>query len=136
MILSAGVVVVREAADGWRVLLLRVYNYWDCPKGEVDVGEAPLATAKREVAEETGITDLDFHWGESYFETEPYSKGKVARYYLARTTLETVKLGINPDLGRAEHHEARWLRFDEANRLLVPRLRQVLAWAKTTMGEA
>jgi bis(5'-nucleosidyl)-tetraphosphatase len=135
MILSAGVVVVREAADGWRVLLLRVYNYWDCPKGEVAPGEAPLATATREVAEETGLTGLDFHWGEGYFETEPYSKGKVARYYLALIHVETVKLGINPDLGRAEHHEARWLRFDEASRLLVPRLQRVLAWAKTTMGE-
>ena len=135
MILSAGVVVVREAADGWRVLLLRVYNYWDCPKGEVGPGEQPLATAKREVVEETGITSLDFHWGEGYFETEPYSQGKVARYYLARTRAETVKLGVNPALGRAEHHEARWLRFDEASKLLVPRLQRVLAWAKSTMGE-
>lgn len=135
MILSAGVVVVREAADGWRVLLLRVYNYWDCPKGEVVTDEEPLATAKREVAEETGITSLDFHWGEGFIETEPYSRGKVARYYLARTDIDTVTMGINPELGRAEHHEARWLRFEEAGPLLVPRLQRVLAWAKTTMGE-
>lgn len=135
MILSAGVVVVREATDGWRVLLLRVYNYWDCPKGEVDPGEEPFATAKREVAEETGITHLDFRWGEGFIETEPYAKGKVARYYLARTTVEDVTLGVNPALGRAEHHEARWLRFDEGSKLLVPRLQRVLAWAKTTMGQ-
>ena len=54
-ILSAGVVVVRRVDDGWRVLLLRVYNYWDCPKGVVEPGEDPLATARREVREETGI---------------------------------------------------------------------------------
>jgi len=53
-ILSAGVVVVRRAEDGWRVLLLRVYNYWDCPKGVVEPGEDPLAAARREVHEETG----------------------------------------------------------------------------------
>ena len=50
--------------DDWRVLLLRVYNYWDCPKGMVEPGEDPLATARREVAEETGIEDLEFRWGE------------------------------------------------------------------------
>ena len=53
-ILSAGVVVVRHTDDGWRVLLLRVYNYWDCPKGVVEPGEDPLATARREAREETG----------------------------------------------------------------------------------
>lgn len=130
MTLSAGVVVVREASDGWRVLLLRVYNYWDCPKGEVHPGEAPLIAARREVAEETGVTRLDFRWGEDFVETEPYSKNKVARYYLAATDIEKVTLGINPVLGRSEHHEARWLPIDEAHPLLVPRLQRVLAWAR------
>lgn len=130
MTLSAGVVVVREASDGWRVLLLRVYNYWDCPKGEVQPGEAPLIAARREVAEETGVTRLDFRWGEDFVETEPYSKNKVARYYLAATDIEKVTLGINPALGRSEHHEARWLPIDEAHPLLVPRLQRVLAWAR------
>ena len=82
-ILSAGVVVVRRADDGWRVLLLRVYNYWDFPKGVVEAGEDPLAAAQREVREETGIEDLEFRWGEEFIETAPYSKNKVARYYLA-----------------------------------------------------
>lgn len=129
-ILSAGVVVVRHTPDGWRVLLLRVYNYWDCPKGEVEAGEDPLATARREVTEETGLADLQFRWGEDFIETPPYSKNKVARYYLASTATEDVTLGINPALGRAEHHEARWLNFDEANRLTGPRLQRVLAWAR------
>jgi bis(5'-nucleosidyl)-tetraphosphatase len=41
-----------------------------------------------------------------------------------------VTLGVNPALGRPEHHEARWLTFDEARPLLVPRLQRVLEWAK------
>ena len=110
-ILSAGVVVVRRAADGWRVLLLRVYNYWDFPKGVVEAGEDPLATARREVREETGIEDLEFRWGEEFIETEPYSKNKVARYYLATSPADVVKLPVNPELGRPEHHECRWLKF-------------------------
>jgi len=48
-VLSAGVVVVRLADDGPRYLLLRVYRYWDFPKGEVAADEDPLATARREV---------------------------------------------------------------------------------------
>jgi 8-oxo-dGTP pyrophosphatase MutT (NUDIX family) len=128
--LSAGVVVVRETDDGWRVLLLRVYNYWDYPKGEVQPGEDPLAAARREADEEAGLTNLDFRWGEDFIETEPYAKNKVARYYLAATETEKVTLGINSALGRAEHHEARWLTLDEANALLVPRLQRVLAWSR------
>jgi bis(5'-nucleosidyl)-tetraphosphatase len=131
MTLSAGVVVVRESAQEWLVLLLRVYSYWDCPKGEVDPGEDPLATARREVSEETGITGLDFRWGQIFIETEPYAKNKVARYYLASSDTATVKLGINYELGKPEHHEARWLAFDEATPLLVPRLQRVLAWARS-----
>jgi len=64
-ILSAGVVVVRRVDGEWRVLLLRAYNYWDCPKGLVEAGEDPRASARREVREETGIGELSFRWGDS-----------------------------------------------------------------------
>jgi bis(5'-nucleosidyl)-tetraphosphatase len=133
-VLSAGVVVVGQAGEAWRVLLLRAYNYWDCPKGLVEPGEDPLATARREVREETGIEDLDFRWGEVFIETEPYSKNKVARYYLASSAAEKVILGINPALGKAEHHEGRWFAFDDAMPLLVPRLQRVLRWARTRIA--
>ena len=133
-ILSAGVVVVRRADDGWRVLLLRAYNYWDCPKGVVERGEEPLATAKREVREETGLEQLDFRWGEEFIETEPYSKNKVARYYLATSPAGAVKLPLSTELGRPEHHEYRWLGFENARRLVVPRLIPVLAWSAHRIG--
>ena len=133
-ILSAGVVVVRRAEDGWRVLLLRVYNYWDCPKGLVEAGEGPLDTARREVREETGITDLEFRWGEEFIETPPYSKGKVARYYLAETRTADANLPINPQLGRTEHHEWRWLSWEEAEQRVVDRLWNVLRWAQDRIG--
>ena len=133
-ILSAGVVVVRRADDGWRVLLLRAYNYWDCPKGVVEAGEEPLATAKREVREETGLEALDFGWGEEFIETEPYSKNKVARYYLATSAAGAVKLPVSAELGRPEHHEYRWLKFEEARALVVPRLIPVLAWSAHRIG--
>jgi bis(5'-nucleosidyl)-tetraphosphatase len=128
--LSAGVVVVRRQAGEWRFLLLRAFRYWDFPKGAVEAGEAPLAAAIREVAEESGLHGLEFRWGERFRDTEPYSHGKVARYYLAESAEGEAHLPVNPGLGRPEHDEFRWLGYDAARVLLVPRVQRVLDWAQ------
>lgn len=127
--LSAGVVVVRYTEAGWRFLLLRAFNHWDFPKGMVEDGESPLAAAVREVHEETLIGDLEFAWGEAHTQTGPYSRGKVARYFVARTGTAEVTLPVNPDLGRAEHSEFRWVDVEAALDLVSPRVRPVLEWA-------
>jgi 8-oxo-dGTP pyrophosphatase MutT (NUDIX family) len=127
--LSAGVVVVRQAAEGWRFLLLRAFNHWDFPKGMVEPGEEPLAAAIREVREESTIDDLEFAWGELSTQTGPYSRGKTARYYVASTQTAAVVLPVNPQLGHAEHSEFRWADFDEAMDLVSPRVRPVVQWA-------
>jgi 8-oxo-dGTP pyrophosphatase MutT (NUDIX family) len=83
--LSCGVVLARQTENGWVTLLLRAYHHWDFPKGLQEEGEQPLDAAIREVGEETSIDELEFEWGERFMETGPYSRGKTARYYLART---------------------------------------------------
>ena len=128
-ILSAGVVISRKFPDETRYLLLRAFNYWDFPKGMVEDGEEPMAAAIREVQEETGLTGLDFRWGKGYQETPPYGIGKIARYYLAESREGEVFLPVNPELGRPEHEEFRWLTYDEAMSLLAPRLKTILNWA-------
>lgn len=130
---SAGVVVVRTFGEEWRYLLLRVFKNWDFPKGGVEEGESPLEAARREVEEETGLTVLEFRWGEQYLDTEPYSNGKVARYYLAACDQGEAWLPINPELGRPEHHEFRWCAIDTARRLLPERISPVLEWAHKTL---
>jgi 8-oxo-dGTP pyrophosphatase MutT (NUDIX family) len=132
--LSAGVVVVRQTEEGWRFLLLRAFNHWDFPKGMVEPGEEPLAAAVREVREESLISDLEFAWGEPTTRTGPYSRGKVACYYIAATRTADVSLPVNPELGRAEHSEFRWVDFDEAMALVSPRVRPVLRWAAQVMN--
>ena len=132
--LSAGVVVVRDTEDGPRYLLLRAYRHWDFPKGMVETGEEPLAAARREVAEETGIDSLDFAWGEVFRETPPYARGKVARYYLARTAREDVTLAANPQTGIHEHMEYRWVKRADAATMVTPRVRQILDWAAACMA--
>jgi 8-oxo-dGTP pyrophosphatase MutT (NUDIX family) len=132
--LSCGVVMARQTDSGWMTLLLRAYHHWDFPKGIREDGEQSLQAALREVQEETGISDLAFDWGERYFETGPYSRGKVARYYIARTQTERVEMGISPETGEAEHHEWRWVSFDQAYDLGSPRVRQIVQWARQIIG--
>jgi 8-oxo-dGTP pyrophosphatase MutT (NUDIX family) len=131
---AAGAVVFRRTDRGIRLLVLRAYKNWDFPKGVVEPGEEPLATAKREVLEETGIADLDFPFGDEFRETVPYAANKVARYYLAETGEDEIELPVSPELGRPEHHEYRWVTYDEAEDLLPPRLAVVLDWARRTLS--
>jgi 8-oxo-dGTP pyrophosphatase MutT (NUDIX family) len=132
---SAGVIVVHGDPGARRFLLLRAYRNWDFPKGMVEPHEAPLDAARREVREETGITELAFEWGEDYRETAPYNRGKIARYYLAATRSPNVELSVNPELGRPEHDEYRWTTHDEALALLPARLIPILDWAQATLND-
>ena len=131
---SAGVVVVRELKGSWRFLMLRAYRNWDFPKGLVESGEQPLEAAIREVREETMIDSLNFRWGEVYRETAPYSHKKIARYYVAQTSIEAVMLPVRPELGRAEHNEWRWVTFEQGLALCSPRLDPIIRWAAETIG--
>lgn len=132
--LSCGAVVVRSSGAGWLTLMLRAYRNWDFPKGLREEGETPLEAARREVGEETGIVDTELTWGERHMDTGPYSHGKVARYYLMQTRTADVTMGISPLLGRPEHHEYRWLTFDEAFDIAAPRVRLVIRWARQVVG--
>jgi 8-oxo-dGTP pyrophosphatase MutT (NUDIX family) len=133
--MSCGAVILRETPAGWRVLMLRVFRHWDFPKGLMEAGETPKQTALREVAEESGITGLEFPWGDVWQDTGPYNRGKIARYYLARTDQAEVQLLPSPDTGRPEHSEYRWVSFAQARRLASPRVAAVVKWVEQVVGE-
>ncbi len=133
--LSAGVVVVRRVHGEWHYLLLCSFQYWDFPKGLVEAGELPLAAAQREVAEESALTNLQFHWGVDYCETPPYGQyRKIARYYLAESSEGMVELLVNPELGLPEHDEFCWVDQVRAETLLAPRVQPVLRWAAALLS--
>jgi len=95
---------------------------WALPKGLVDTGEDPAATAVREVAEETGVQGtLDEKLGDVRY---VYTRGgqrifKVVSFYLVR--YRGGRIGDVPAAFRHEVAEARWLPLDEAPRLLAYR---------------
>jgi 8-oxo-dGTP pyrophosphatase MutT (NUDIX family) len=131
---AAGAVVFRRTEGGVRLLLLRAFKNWDFPKGLIEPGESGLDAARRECTEETGLTDLEFPFGDLHQDTLAYAGGKVARYFLAETEAARIELPVSPELGRPEHHEWRWVSFDEAEELLPPRLGMVLDWARSTLA--
>jgi 8-oxo-dGTP pyrophosphatase MutT (NUDIX family) len=126
---SSGVVVVSVVDRKLKFLLLRAYRNWDFPKGLVEAGEEPIDAAVREVREETALDDISFDWGMVFFDTGPYNKGKISRYYIARSKEVRVSLPINPELGVPEHQEARWVDVDKALAMVSPRLKPVVRWA-------
>jgi 8-oxo-dGTP pyrophosphatase MutT (NUDIX family) len=121
---SAGGVLVRRLRGHWMLAAIRPagrpHGLWALPKGQIDSGESGEQTALREVFEETGASGRSlgklgdvrytFTWeGERVF--------KVVSFFLVR--YESGKLGEIPDAFRHEVEEVRWLRLDEARRVLA-----------------
>jgi 8-oxo-dGTP pyrophosphatase MutT (NUDIX family) len=123
---SAGGAVVRRLNGRWMLAAIRPRragkpDVWALPKGNVDPGESPEATAVREVAEETGVrgrslgklADVRYvytrHDGTRIF--------KLVSFYLVRYT--GGRLGDIPPAFRHEVAEARWLPLEDAPRLLA-----------------
>jgi len=108
---SAGVILFRTRANR-EYLLLDYGSHWDFPKGHIEEGEDPIATARRELREETGIRDARFVSG--YLERMRYfyrkageQMRKVVIYFLAETAGEEVTLSH-------EHCGYAWASYEEA----------------------
>ncbi|HEY9642371.1 MAG TPA: NUDIX domain-containing protein [Coleofasciculaceae cyanobacterium] len=67
-----GIIPIWRQADGDRFLLIQHWaGHWGFPKGHADPGETAIATACRELEEETGIQDYDVIEAVSF--TEKYT---------------------------------------------------------------
>lgn len=87
-------------------------GYWDFPKGHVEGSETEEQTVRREVAEETGIEDLEFVKGfrqtiRYFFQTQEERIFKIVIFYLAKTKTKDVKVSF-------EHTGYQWATFGEA----------------------
>jgi len=107
---SAGVVLFRSRASR-EYLILDYGSHWDFPKGHMEAGEDPLATARRELREETGIQDARFISGylermRYYYRRAGKQMRKVVIYFLAETAGDVVTLSH-------EHCGYAWVSYEE-----------------------
>jgi bis(5'-nucleosidyl)-tetraphosphatase len=118
---SAGAVLFGYFEHGEKEFLLLHYTsgHWDFPKGNVEGGETEVEAARREVFEETGITNLQFV--EGYIQSIFYKYRrdgnlvqKKVSFYLAQTQSRNVKLSN-------EHQDFRWADYHAALRILTYR---------------
>ncbi|MBI3304754.1 NUDIX domain-containing protein [Candidatus Parcubacteria bacterium] len=121
---SAGAVIFR-GQGGQRLYLLLQYGkrkgggfHWDFTKGHLDKGETTEAAIRREVAEETGIVEIEFISGFRetlrLFFRNPDGKTvlKFVAFRVARTKTAAVKLS-------PEHIGFVWLPYAAALRRLT-----------------
>lgn len=120
-----GAVAIVALDEDNKVYLLRQYRHpvgtamFEIPAGLLDVeGEPPLETAKRELAEEAGLTATQWHVLTD-IATSPGGSSEVIRIYIARGVAER-------DGGRVETGEAEeidlpgcWVELDEAVSLVL-----------------
>jgi 8-oxo-dGTP pyrophosphatase MutT (NUDIX family) len=102
------IVPVKRAADGRRVLGL--------PKGHLDGAETPEQAARREVAEEAGVTaELVDELGDVTYRYERRGRriAKTVRFYLFRYVSGSVEDHDH------EIEEARWMPLEQAARKLT-----------------
>jgi 8-oxo-dGTP diphosphatase len=110
---ASGGVVCRRGEDGLEVALVHRprYDDWSFPKGKLDAGESWEDGALREVEEEIG---LRCRLGDELSPTayrDNKGRAKVVRYWL----MEPIDGEFEPN---DEVDEMRWVRPDEAGRLL------------------
>lgn len=115
---SAGAIIFRREDGGIFYLLLNYPgrsdsgDYWDLPKGNIEKGEKPIQTARREIAEETGLTDIIFvdgfmKWIKYFYRAGGKMVSKVVTFYLAETKSKGVTISY-------EHIGYAWLTYEDA----------------------
>lgn len=107
---SAGGVVV--GPDGRVVIVNQNHDSWSLPKGKIEPGEDEMAAAKREIYEETGLTDIEILENLGSYERATIGRGgngedldnmKHITFFLCRTQQTDLK-PIDP-----ENPAALWL---------------------------
>ncbi|MEP7285533.1 MAG: NUDIX hydrolase [Chloroflexota bacterium] len=125
--ISAGGVVVRRDQDNQVLIALAREGNWPdyvLPKGGVEKGEDLEQTARREIAEEAGLTDLQLIRKLAVLERLSYEKKYwiVTHYFLFTTTQV---LGVPSD--SAHHFGIWWFPIDELPQMFWPDQKELIS---------
>lgn len=141
-----GIVILNEEGLVWigeRVLHPQAMDNgfrWQMPQGGVDPGEDPLAAARREVFEETGITSIEFlaeapDWyaydlPKEILESGRWKvkfRGQTQKWYAFRFTGDESEINIlePPEGSDQEFLSWRWERLQNLPDLIIPFKRPV-----------
>jgi len=133
---SAGGVVVRRADDGLRYLLiLDGHRNWGFPKGHLQSGEQPEDAARREIGEETGLTDLGLHGGLGVIDWRFRHRGRPIHKY-CHFFLFLSRSGAPAPQGEEGISACVWLAYRDAERRLThENSRRILQAARTLIEE-
>ena len=128
---SAGIIIIDESGPEKMVLCLRAYANWDFPKGQLEENESYIEAAIRETREETGLQlGTDYKLTGKVVPSITYGSGKnkkTAVYYIAnRLSKKQPVLPINPELGKPEHDEWKWVPLTEIGFLYASRFGPVI----------
>ena len=107
-IIAAGGLVTNPQGQ---ILWIYRRGFWDLPKGKLDEGETIQTCALREVAEETGIKDIQLHellkfTNHTYFD-KYLNQEVVKRTYWFHMTISSTQSGvpqITEDIEKIEWH--------------------------------
>ena len=123
--LHPGAVAVIAVDDHDRVLLVRQYRHpiamrlFEPPAGLLDhVGEDPLDTAQRELAEEAGFEATQWHVLVDLFNS-PGGSSEAIRIYLARGVRALLQGRLHTGEAEELHLPRVWVDLDEARRLIL-----------------
>jgi bis(5'-nucleosidyl)-tetraphosphatase len=129
---SAGAILFSLNENSRRIeylLLHHTSSHWEFPKGNIEFGEDGFETARREIYEETGISDIEFVKDfisniEYYFRRSGKLVHKRVIFYMARTNTREIMLS-------SEHDAYAWKEYDEAiNQLTYNGAKDLLKKAK------
>lgn len=137
---SAGGVVLN--AEGKMLVVYQHNDSWSFPKGGIEPGESELMAARREIAEEAGITELKLIAELGSYERYSLALGGVGEQtelglrrrtlFLFNTNQTTLRIHDGGEIT-----QVRWVTIDEALELLThPKDKEFLAGVRSAIEAA
>lgn len=120
---SFGIIPLHKSKDNVILFCLVQHQgeHWGFPKGHPDPNETEIETAKRELQEETGISDFKILFDKSFeqkyvFEKDNINYDKTVKYFIGNV----FDISSNtPDNFQHEISEIKWLPYSETRKLIT-----------------